>query len=152
MVSVVGIAVCCGWYASLLYEYLSHGRFFKILYDNAEFLFESFEETSTCSKDCVLWKKIITHAVDIAAHPLPLIILLRSFPSIELQEFNEVGSTIAAFIMSRMWSIFHNIFNMGWKGHSFLFYCERHIYNLEGLDAWKYAYIAEGTVFAALTW
>ena len=31
-------------------------------------------------------------------------------------------------------------------------YCERHVYNLEGLDVWRYAYIAEGTVFAALTW
>jgi hypothetical protein len=59
MVTVMGLTVCLGWYSSLLYEYIAHGRVFNILYENASVLF-SFEVTEECDSKCVILKKVIT--------------------------------------------------------------------------------------------
>ncbi|GMI44085.1 hypothetical protein TrCOL_g9304 [Triparma columacea] len=151
MVTVMGLTVCLGWYASLVYEYIFHGRFFDILYDNAAVLF-SFDLSEDCGSKCVLGKKILTNIVDFIAHPLPLFFLLRSNRSMDLSKFNSPASTISAFILSRSWSIFHNVFNMGFSGHSYLWYCDRHVYNLVHLEGWTAAYAAETAAFVYLGW
>ena len=151
MVTVMGLTVCLGWYSSLLYEYIAHGRVFNILYENASVLF-SFEVTEECDSKCVILKKVITNGADFIAHPLPLVFLLRSNPAIELAKFNDLGSTIAAFILSRSWSLFHNIYNLGFEKHSWLWYCDRHVYQLTHLEGWMYAYAAETAAFVYLGW
>jgi len=145
LVTVMGITVCLGWYGSLIYEYLVHGRFFDVLYDNAEVLFD-LKESETCSKSCAGVRKLAVHVADFVAHPFPLVILIGSKPFC-VSEYNEWSSTLAALVLSRAWSIFHNVYNLGLEGHSWLWYCSTHVYNINTVEAWKYAYIAEGLTF-----
>lgn len=142
---IQGLTVCGGWYASLGYEWMRYGRFFNILYDNARVLFD-FTETKSCNLKCVAGEKVLTNILDFLAHPFPLLLLKN-----ETQNINQPLSTITAFIISRLWSLTHNIYNLGYTGHWWFWYAGRDVYEVEYLEGWWVAYFIETLIFIYFT-
>lgn len=99
------------------------------------------------------------HAADLLAHPVAAIVCLYAWRVRRPTErVNRMDSTVGALLLSRFWSVLHNYVNHEGRGRGgglpfwWLWYCGRDVYNVERLDGWKYAYLAEAACYAALFW
>ena len=140
-----GITVCLGWYLSQLYELVKYGEAFAVLYDNS---------------GSVNHRGLI-HLADLAAHPGLTYLCWylwrhRTSPyecSKCHDEWNAFPSTLSSLLLSRFWSVLHNLHNEEDATlPGILWYQGSHVYSLRRLDGWKYAYLAEAAAYFYLFW
>ena len=157
LLALQGLTVTLGWYASLIYDWLQHGRFAHILYWNmpevmTQYMMNEHKEVVYNEKSLPIMG--LAHAFDTLGHP----ILAFYFWKITSNDATSVYARfswsvlLAAYLLSRCWSFLHTWYN---HGQPALFYFGYDVYTILDRDAWLTglwlpAYIAEGAVFAWL--
>jgi hypothetical protein len=171
-----GCSVCLGWYASLIYEYVIHGRFCHPLYKNMPTILMKYylvevsrnnlnddddpyatnnsqpaQQLDFESKEALI-ALTVAHILDLLAHPLLTYYFWRKYAK-RGGSFKEVFTwpvILMAYLYSRLWSLTHTKYNTGKFG---LWCFGFDIYVMDSLDSWYPAYITESCVYASLvTW
>jgi hypothetical protein len=146
-----GTGVTLGWYAVVAMDYYSHGRFFHTLYHNtpAAMQVHMLDEGGNLIHTYSSWAVMaLSHLGDTIAHPLPVLLLWRMHCRAggslrDSLTWPVIGST---YLLSRVWSLTHTYYNFGELG---LFYFGYDVYNIQDLDGWMSAYVAEGALYAS---
>jgi hypothetical protein len=169
-----GTSISLGWYSTLLWECIYHGRFFDALYNNVDVLYDYMPSFVMSSHPLI--PITIIHVFDLLGHPLLTYYFWRRYNNINNN--NNISNTtiptppngdndnnknnesihivdeictwpvlIAAYLFSRTWSIVHTYHNFGYFG---LFYVGFDVYIIDSLDMWYPAYIAETILYSSL--
>lgn len=164
-----GCSICLGWYASLLYEFVQHGRFCHPLYKNMpsslmqyyllEGVHEREHEVAASNNNTqhgldfesnkALVALAAAHILDLLAHPLLTYFFWRRHVARggTLKQVFAWPVIAAAYLYSRTWSLTHTKYNAGEFG---LWYFGFDIYVMDSLDSWYPAYIAESCMYGSL--
>jgi len=155
-IAVQGIGITVGWYAAIFKDIYDNSRGFHILYANTPssmkaVMFDN-DTSSVLNTTPSNYMKIAAHAMDTCGHPgltiLFLWICLRNGG--RWKDIFKLPVLVAVFCLSRFWSVVHNDHNFGRFG---IYYVGYDVYNLDTLDVWYNAYVAEGVFFAvAFVW
>ncbi len=155
---VQGVAVCLGWYAAIVGEWLVEGAFCHTLYRNMppwmrpHMLRElpgdddddgGYVILYTCSS-CAM--KALSHVLDLVGHPGLACLFYRSHLAHggTLRDVLSWPVIAAAWHISRAWSAMHTYHNTGTMG---LWYFGHDVYRLNNLNAYLIAYVVEGACF-----
>eukprot|EP00531_Pseudo-nitzschia_arenysensis_P016227 CAMPEP_0116122232 /NCGR_PEP_ID=MMETSP0329-20121206/4107_1 /TAXON_ID=697910 /ORGANISM="Pseudo-nitzschia arenysensis, Strain B593" /LENGTH=175 /DNA_ID=CAMNT_0003616071 /DNA_START=96 /DNA_END=620 /DNA_ORIENTATION=+ len=142
LVNVLAL-ICLGWYNSLLFEFVWHGRWCHALYKNMPQVLVDcmvpdaatgvldFESTRSLSAMGTC------HALDFLGHPL----LAYYFWKKSKRNGISWPAILASYCFSRCWSLVHTYHNFGKPG---LWYFGFDVYTIDSLDAWYPAYVIEG--------
>lgn len=150
-----GFCICVGWYAAILYEYWVDGQFCHTLYRNmpkslVRYMIETTSEGYEMRNDGVATvAKALSHVLDVIGHPF-LVYLFYKLHNGRGGTVKEVLSwpvVIAAWHVSRLWSMVHCYYNQGTLN---LWYFGYDIYKLNNLNVYLAAYVAEGACFGAV--
>ncbi|KAL3785325.1 hypothetical protein ACHAWO_008597 [Cyclotella atomus] len=153
-----GVAICAGWYAAIVNEYISDGNFCHALYRNmpqslVDQIVVQHEDRYEMRNTNTAWVyKFLCHVVDILGHPVIVYIFWRIHKSYG-ETWKDLLSwpvIIMAWHFSRLWSLVHSVYN---KGTWDFWYFGHDVYVLNDTSVYLTAYIAEGLCFgAAVTW
>jgi hypothetical protein len=164
-----GCSVCLGWYASLIYEFVIHGRFCHPLYknmpsslmkyylvdvltnndnDHPTYHTQPTQELDFESKEALI-ALLMAHVLDFLAHPLLTYYFWRKYATRggTLQKVFTWPVIVMAYLYSRLWSLTHTKYNTGEFG---LWYFGYDVYVMDSLDSWYPAYITESCVYACV--
>lgn len=159
-----GLTVTLGWYASLCYDGLMHGRFAHILYWNMPARMTVYmlspDDASIVYNAVSIAVMGLAHALDTLGHPvLAYYFWKQSTPPRDINNNNNTETSIFArfswstlicsYLLSRVWSITHTWYN---HGKPSLFYFGYDVYTILDRDCWMAglwlpAYITEGVVY-----
>jgi hypothetical protein len=160
-----GCSICLGWYASLIYEFMQHGRFCHPLYKNMPtslmqyYLVEVDDDNGSnhpqdqhsldFESRTALLALAAAHVLDLLAHPLLTYYFWRKHLAKggTIKQIVSWPVIVAAYLYSRLWSLTHTKYNTGEFG---LWYFGFDIYVMDSLDSWYPAYIAESCVYGSL--
>jgi hypothetical protein len=151
-----GLTVTLGWYASLTYDWYKHNRFGYILYWNmpqqmTQYMMNDNQEMVYDTKSMLVM--LLAHALDTLGHPILAYYYWRrnwKQAGVDWKQNLLTWPVIcSSYLLSRIWSLVHTIYNHGKPG---LFYFGYDIYDLLDRDAWLPgfwlpAYITEGLVY-----
>ena len=153
-----GTSICFGWYASLAFEFVWHGRWCHALYKNmpAVLVDQMVPDATTGQLDFESTNSLLAmgacHVLDFLGHPL----LAYYFWNKSRNFCNNNGISLewsvilASYCFSRSWSLVHTYHNFGKPS---LFYFGFDVYVIDSLDAWYPAYILESLFyFTVLVW
>ena len=172
-----GTSISLGWYSTLLWECIYHGRYFDALYNNVDVLYDYIPSSVMSSHP--LTPIIIIHIFDLLGHPLLTYYFWRRYNNNNSNSTVYTGITttppsdngdknsntnndksihiideictwpvlISAYIFSRVWSIVHTYHNFGYFG---LFYIGFDVYIIDSLDMWYPAYTTETILYSSL--
>ncbi len=148
-VIVQGIGVCAGWYAAMVNDVISHGRFAHILYMNmppsmkTAMVGESGDVFYTYNS---LGYMAISHILDTFLHPGIAYLLykghIRAGGTVE--EIFTWKILFSTYLLSRLWSLVHTIYHEEKIGAWYFGY---DVYHLNDLDGWMVAYSAEAAAY-----
>lgn len=165
-----GLSVCLGWYASLIYEYVQHDRFCHPLYKNMPSMLmqyywipvdvniDTFQRVVPLhgldfESATALVAMVAAHLLDFVAHPLLTYYFWRRHSTRKGGSIKQVLTwpvIVSSYLYSRLWSLTHTKYNTGSFG---LWYIGFDIYEMDCLDSWYPAYIAESCIYAmAVIW
>ena len=162
-----GTSISLGWYSTLLWECIYHGRYFDALYNNVDVLYDYIPSSIMSSHPFT--PIIIIHIFDLLGHPLLTYYFwlrynnnnnsIATTPPPDNRDKNNDKSIhiideictwpvlISAYIFSRVWSIVHTYHNFGYFG---LFYVGFDVYIIDSLDMWYPAYTTETFLYSSL--
>jgi hypothetical protein len=168
-----GTSISLGWYSTLLWECIYHGRYFDALYNNVDVLYDYIPSSVMSSHPFT--PIAIIHIFDLLGHPLLTYYFWRRYnnnknnnssnnsiattPPPDNRDNNNSKSIhiideictwpvlISAYIFSRVWSIVHTYHNFGYFG---LFYVGFDVYIIDSLDMWYPAYTTETILYSSL--
>ena len=167
-----GTSISLGWYSTLLWECIYHGRYFDALYNNVDVLYDYIPSSVMSSH--TFTPIIIIHIFDLLGHPLLTYYFWRRYNNNNNNNSNNSIATtpppdnrdknndksihiideictwpvlISAYIFSRVWSIVHTYHNFGYFG---LFYIGFDVYIIDSLDMWYPAYTTETVLYSSL--
>jgi hypothetical protein len=149
---VQGISVCAGWYAALVNDFMSHGRFAHILYMNGPSVLKAalLDESGNVvyTNESIVYMGV-SHVLDIIFHPGIAYLLYKSHRRAggTVDEIFSRKNIAAAFALSRFWSFVHIYHQFGKLG---FWYYGYGIYSLRDLDCWMIAYVAEALSFLCM--
>lgn len=152
MLALNGASICLGWYASLLFEFVWHGRWCHALYKNMpQVLVDSMvPDAATGLLDFESTESLLAmgvcHVLDLLGHPLLTYYFWR-----KSQRDNNYSIAwpvvLASYCFSRCWSLVHTYHNFGKPR---LWYFGFDVYTIDSLDAWYPAYIIEGMFYTGV--
>jgi hypothetical protein len=156
---VQGTGITLGWYSAIANDWYWNGKFCHVLYMNmpstmTNVMLDSTSQTSVLLLDS--WQSVAvmgaSHLLDTLGHPLLTLYFYRlhcrSGGSIrDLLSWNIVVTT---YMLSRLWSLTHTLYNYGTTGWGGIFYVGHDIYIMEDLNSWMAAYVAEGLFYVAI--
>lgn len=167
-----GFSVSLGWYSAILVDYALHNTFFLTLYKNTpnairKFMFEDnglrHPHTGQARTDLPVLRvaaMVVAHVVDALAHPGLGYCMWRLHCRANNQRGvsrsnsrrHHLASALTlpvigfSFALCRIWSLVHTAYN---QRVASLYYFGHDIYNLDHLDGWLPAYIAEAVAHGA---
>eukprot|EP00980_Cylindrotheca_fusiformis_P029262 scaffold22779_cov137-Cylindrotheca_fusiformis.AAC.4 len=161
--ALIGISICLGWYASILYDYFAYGHVFAILYRNMPAAL-----TNIMVKDGIIDYEspeslrimALSHILDCLGHPILTYYfwcqykkqscggtgIANTASSSTLLTWDVVAAT---WCFSRVWSLTHSYHNFG---SPLMYYMGYDVYVIdEGtLDLWYPAYITESLIYTSI--
>ena len=149
--ALLGTSVCLGWYVSLAYEYVQHGRFLDVLFKNmpetmtAQMINASTGELNYESMTS-LWTMLLAIVIDFCFHPFQTYCFWRRHDG-KLAGLLSWNVIISSYLFSRLWSVIHTYYNFGTP---LPFYVGHDVYTVDSLDSWYPAYIAEAVVYLSV--
>jgi len=158
-VLIQGSGVNFGWYATIVNDFVVHGRLNHLLYNNmpppmrANFLVNGRLASGGFLSDSPLAIAMIlgSHVIDFLAHPLALYICWKRFSCKGGNLKSLVSSWDAIWctmLLSRFWSVVHQYYNEGKV--SGMFYYGHDVYNVDTVESYTVAYICENAVYVTL--
>ncbi|CAB9512721.1 expressed unknown protein [Seminavis robusta] len=154
---IQGAEISMGWYAAVVYEYVWHSRFCHILYNNmppsmkAEMLVNGSMASGgiITNNPTAIANITLSHIIDILAHPLLTFLVYKIHRSKggTIRSLMQWDILVSTYALSRLYSCTHLYHNQGKVG---LFYYGYEVYNIDNVNAYTPAYIAEAGFYVAL--
>lgn len=167
-----GFSVSLGWYSAILVDYALHNTVFVTLYKNTpiavrKFMFEDnglrrphTGDLRTDSPKLRAVAMLVAHVCDALAHPGLAYCMWRLHCRAQNQrdvtrsksKMQHLASALTlpvigvSFSLCRIWSLVHTAYN---QEIASFYYFGHDIYNLDHLDGWLPAYIAEAVAHGA---
>ena len=157
-----GVAICLGWYAAILNEYVTDGNFCHALYRNMPGwivrrvvrgrIDDGYNSYVILDTYEAYMYKLLSHVLDTLGHP-GIVYLFYTIHRKTGENWHHILSwevIIAAWYTSRLWSVVHSYYNNGsWD----LWYFGHDVYVLNDTSVYATAYVAEGLCFGlAILW
>jgi hypothetical protein len=156
---VQGTGITLGWYSAIANDWYWNGKFCHVLYLNmpstmTTVMLDSTSETSVLLLDS--WQSVAvmgaSHVLDTLGHPLLTLYFYRlhSRSGGSLRDLLSWNIVVSTYMLSRLWSLTHTLYNYGTTGWGGIFYVGHDIYIMEDLNSWMAAYVAEGLFYSAI--
>jgi hypothetical protein len=154
-----GTGITLGWYSAIANDWYWNGKFCHVLYLNmpstmTKVMLDSTSGTSVLLLDS--WQSFAvmgaSHILDTLGHPLLTLYFYRLHcrSGGSLRDFLSWNIVVSTYMLSRLWSLTHTLYNYGTTGWGGIFYVGHDIYIMEDLNSWTAAYVAEGLFYAAI--
>lgn len=153
-----GFAICAGWYAAIINEYISDGNFCHALYRNMpqsivdQVVVQKEEGYEMLNTNTAWMYKFLSHVLDTLGHPVIVYLFWRIHKSYgeTCKDLLSWPVIIMAWHTSRFWSMLHSFYNNGTLD---FWYFGHDVYVLNNTSVYLTAYIAEGICFGgAVAW
>jgi hypothetical protein len=154
-----GTGITLGWYSAIANDWYWNGKFCHVLYLNmpstmTNVMLDSTAETSVLLLDS--WQSFAvmgaSHLLDTLGHPLLTLYFYRlhCHAGGSLRDLLSWNIVVSTYMLSRLWSLTHTLYNYGTTGWGGIFYVGHDIYIMEDLNSWMAAYVAEGLFYIAI--
>jgi hypothetical protein len=151
---VQGAGITVGWYAAICNDLYLNGRFCQVLYKNMPTTMTDYMvDSQTGSLVTDNWQSLtvmaLSHLLDTLGHPILTFVFWRLHCRAggSLKDLFSWNVVVSTYMLSRLWSLTHTLYNFGTPG---LFYFGYDVYIIDDLDSWIAAYVAEGVVYAGI--
>ena len=155
---VIGGAVCLGWYMTVVYESLVHGRTCHLLYNNMPGSLKALmlENGSLASGGLITYKMsglaamALSHLTDIIAHPFLTYFAWRNFKSRggSFRDLARWEVVACAYVFRVVYSVSHQYYNWGFVESPY--YYGHEVYHIDDVGSYTVAYIGEAIWLGSL--